>query len=145
LVVAAPRIILRFRELTPGIDTIAAHRKILARASYVWWGWWKKETEVDPGDTLQKLRLRAQSPPHLSVTLIDTSAERMYEATAVDILRALPDEEREKVPEYYRERAKLVFAWFRLIDLRPAMQYDRDLEERVGQGTIAVTEDDHGG
>ena len=142
---AAPRVILRFRELTPGIDTIAAHREILDREPYVWWGWWKKETEADPGDVLEKLQFQARSPTRLTLTLIDTSAERMHEATAVDILRVLPNEEQEKVPEYYRERATLVFAWFRLIDLRRDVQYDRDFEERIGQGTIAVTENDHGG
>ena len=142
---AAPRVILRFRELTPGIDTIAAHREILDREPYVWWGWWKKQTEVDPGDTLDKLRSQARSPTHLSLALIDTSAERMHEATADDVVSALPDEEREKVPAYYRARAELVFAWFRLIDLRPDVPYNSGFEEQVGQGTIAMTEEGRDG
>ena len=43
---AAPLVVLRFRDTTPGTDTIAAHVELLGRHGAVWWGWWRKEYEV---------------------------------------------------------------------------------------------------
>jgi hypothetical protein len=50
---AAPTIALRFRDTTPGIDTIAEHRELIARDGRVGWGWWKKTFE--PAEILRPI------------------------------------------------------------------------------------------
>ena len=39
------RILLRFRDLTQGIQTIDVHNSVVAECGKVYWGWWKKEKE----------------------------------------------------------------------------------------------------
>ena len=47
-----PAIALRFRDTTPGVDTIDAHKALLRREGAVWWGWWKKDFEDVDVDSL---------------------------------------------------------------------------------------------
>jgi hypothetical protein len=137
---AAPRVILRFRELTPSIDTISEHEKIKQTFPYVWWGWWRKEIDGAPTVDLEALARQARSPERLDVFLIDTSAERLHTAKADDVLKSLSPEELNKVPSYYRGRTGLVYAWFRLVELTKDVPYDHSIEARVGTETFAILE-----
>ena len=49
------KILLRFRDLTQGVDTIATHNEIAKEKQRVLWGWWKKEAEPLPDPTLAEL------------------------------------------------------------------------------------------
>ncbi len=43
-------LLLRFRDLVnpQGDSTIHEHQDIISRHGYVWWAWWKKQTERVP-------------------------------------------------------------------------------------------------
>jgi hypothetical protein len=137
--VATYRVILRFRELTPGVDTISEHERILREEGYVWWGWWKKETETDLALNFADLSQAARSSG-VQLTLIDTSAERMHFALADEVAQVLPNKERERVPPYYRAQARIVFAWFRLTKIDQDVGYDAAVERLIGNRTCVVTE-----
>jgi hypothetical protein len=69
---AAPVIILRFRDTTPGTDT--AHLELLDRQGAVLWGWWRKEHEVASAVDVP------EGP--LEVLLADRSTRRMFRAAS---------------------------------------------------------------
>lgn len=49
--------ILRFRDLMrPKGETIRKHRAIIQEHGYVWWGWVKREDEIEPLDLLDVLQ-----------------------------------------------------------------------------------------
>src|SRR4051794_31210683 len=120
---AALRLILRFRELTPGVDTITAHDEIRSATGHVWWGWWKKEREPDRGCELAELKNVVRAGKLFDAWLIDTSAERMHRATISDIqIGELPLEERAHVPEYYRNNSNIA-AWFKMLGIEKNVEY----------------------
>jgi hypothetical protein len=135
-------IILRFRELTPGTDTIQEHAKLRAGGGYVWWGWWKKGAEPDATALLADLAQRARAGA-LAAYLIDTSAERMHQAQVADVVGGpLPQEEWRFVPEYYRGD-RSVAAWFKLVSIELDREYDPQVESQIGQATIAIAAERH--
>jgi hypothetical protein len=139
--VAALRLILRFRELTPGVDTIFEHEAVLKRSGFVWWGWWKKEAEQGRDDDLAELQHEIHARRQFDAWLIDTSAERMHRATISDVrLAILSGKERKHVPRYYRDRGA-VAAWFKVTSIHKDVPYDLKVESVIGQDTLAVIED----
>lgn len=80
---APPRLILRFRELTPAVDTIRAHLEVIEKHGSVWWGWWKKETEPDHAADIRNLAQTVDNDHPVEVDLIDTSAERLHLAQVI--------------------------------------------------------------
>jgi hypothetical protein len=96
---ATPTVALRFRDSTPGVDTVKAHREEIASHGAAWWGWWKNVSEeIDAATVRRKLSSHSTG----SVLLINRPAKRSFIATflafadrsEVDLLR---------VPTYYRE------------------------------------------
>jgi hypothetical protein len=143
---AAPRLVLRFRELTPGIDTINEHLRILRRRRFVWWGWWKKETEPDHSDELSTLESEVSPEVPVDAWLIDTSAERLHLATVVEVRRKLSHSETTRIPAYYRKNIDEIPAWFRLSKIQIDCAYNREFELLVTYNRItflpAVSADD---
>jgi len=130
-------VILRFRELTLGIDTISEHLRMQADAGYVWWGWWKKDTELHAVAHLQRVAQRTRAGG-VTACLIDTSAERMHLASVAEIvIGPLPESEWKFVPAYYRGDSS-VAAWFKFESIQADVSYDPDVEAQIGQSTIAL-------
>ena len=82
---AALRLILRFRELTLDVDTVREHSAVIDSDDFVWWGWWKKESEASRTAELEQLAVELHALREFDAWLIDTSAERMHRATISDI------------------------------------------------------------
>jgi hypothetical protein len=133
----APRLILRFRELTPEVDTIKAHLDMLDRKRSVWWGWWKKEIEPSHEDELRTLEADVSRRTPISAWLIDTSAERLHCAKIIEVKAQLSSNEASFVPLYYRKNIAAIPAWFRMSEIEADQSYRRDLEAIIGQNTMA--------
>jgi hypothetical protein len=124
---AAPVIILRFRDTTPGTDTIAAHLELLDRHGAVWWGWWRKEHEVATA-------LDVPEGP-LEILLADRSTRRMFRAACERFSARGADIDQLEVPEYYRGHFGEIEGFFRLTRIE-ATAYDEDLGGRLGERTL---------
>jgi hypothetical protein len=139
---AKVRLVLRFRELTSGVDTVADHDSIVRQQGYVWWGWWKKQTEPPRTEDIRMLRNWLASLGEFDAWLIDTSAERMHRATIEQIhLGQLPEQEQSHVPEYYRE-AHDVEAWFKINKIQFNVPYEPSIETSIGRDTLTTFTDD---
>lgn len=136
-------LLLRFRDLHPGITTLDEHMKVIASDSEheTWWGWWKKPLE-DP-----RLSLWSAFQSHLSqarglVGLFNSGAQagNVTRALAVNVLPprlnefedtppfAPPPEEWHRIPAYYRPTSSTSTnscAWISLrsIDTAPCRFY----------------------
>lgn len=127
---AAPAIALRFRDTTPGIDTIQAHLDIIASTGFVWWGWWKKAFEDEHLDALDKLQAPA------SAYIVDRSTRRMYVARVETWRRgALADSELAAIPRYYAQEHNRIFGWFKLTDLQQCDYVDH-VANKFGDHTL---------
>src|SRR5215831_5424556 len=96
----APRLVLRFRELTPDVDTIQAHLAVLTRKRSVWWGWWKKEMEPSHNEEIRALEENVSRRTPIAAWLIDTSAERLHLAEVIQVKTQLSLRETTGVPPY---------------------------------------------
>jgi predicted MPP superfamily phosphohydrolase len=129
---ATPAIALRFRDTTFGIDTIEAHREVLANHAKVWWGWWKKEfEEIDPALVDRTLRWDAER----KIVLVNRAAERSYLATFSAFAIGSGGVDKERVPAYYRNHIHEVAAFFLLSSI-DNYDYDPQLGERLGERTF---------
>jgi hypothetical protein len=133
----APRLILRFRELTPEVDTIKAHLNIRDRRGSVWWGWWKKEIEPSHEAELRALEANVSRRTPIGAWLIDTSAERLHLAEVIEVKTQLSTNDAISVPSYYRKNIAEIPAWFRISKIEVDQPYRRDLEAVIGQNTMA--------
>lgn len=128
--VAAPTIALRFRDTTPGIDTIQAHLRVIAGSGFVWWGWWKKAFEDDHLDALDKMLKPS------SAYIVDRSTRRMYVAQ-IEVWRqgALSAHDLAAVPDYYVEERDRIYGWFKLTSIEPC-DYTDDIANQFGDHTL---------
>lgn len=127
---AAPTIALRFRDTTPGIDTIQAHLDIIADKGFVWWGWWKKTFEDEHLDALERI----QEPA--STYIVDRSTRRMYIARlATWTPGPLSGSDLAAIPTYYLEERDRVFGWFKLTNLKQC-EYIDDVANKFGDHTL---------
>jgi predicted MPP superfamily phosphohydrolase len=110
---AAPAIALRFRDTTPGIDTIIEHRAMLARDGVVGWGWWKKTFETDEYDGVVEL-LTAHG--EIEIMILDRTTERAFVCRCVAYKKP-SDADADTVPEYYREHVGLTAGVFTLVTM----------------------------
>ncbi|CAK2593618.1 3',5'-cyclic AMP phosphodiesterase CpdA [Vibrio crassostreae] len=133
---AAPSIILRFRDTTPDIDTIDEHKAIINRKGIVLWGWWKKEHE----DGFESLFNSLESDDTVSdyVYLIDPSTKRCFTASFNKVYRKRKvDVDLSLVPEYYRHQCEKVEAWFQLTSIN-VIDYEPNLGRQVGENTLLL-------
>jgi 3',5'-cyclic AMP phosphodiesterase CpdA len=123
-------ILLRFRDLT-GDDTIGSHRAIISQLGYVWWGWWKKESEPSRDGELKELNPSA-SGHSLEIGLFDRKERRYFSAIATDCrvgLEPIHSPEQRCTPKYYANEK--VAAWLKL-------QSIEDLDEAEFQKRFGV-------
>lgn len=128
----APAVIaLRFRDTTPGVDTIAAHRELIGRTGLVGWGWWKKTFE--PAET-DKIVTLLDDQGEIGIVLIDRTIERAYHCTCTGFVE--PKEAKtDIVPEYYRdhlEETAGVFIFRAIEDVK----YDEALADAIREQTF---------
>lgn len=112
--------VFRFRDHRADIDTVAEHLKIIRRAQYTWWGWWRKQSEPDRARELEELQDRARRQP-ISIGLFDRSTDRYFSAQAGDFVRDPEHKgapEPARVPSYYPTGAK-VEAWIKVLGIEP--------------------------
>lgn len=136
-------LLLRFRDLVPGVSTLRAHRKLLDMDPQhgVWWGWWKKPIE-DPQVPVWSSFKASLDRAHGMVGLFDSGspAGNVCRALAAEVLPPQPNDfgdtppftpppyEWYRVPKYYRPKTPThtqSCAWVRLvkIDDRPCRFY----------------------
>lgn len=116
-------LILRFRDVTAD-DPIRQHRAIISDSGYVWWGWWKKESEPSRVRELGELAERARSGG-VTIGLFDRSTRAYFAANVVDCVSAdypIPSPELRRTPTYYAEER--VAAWFRITAIEERSEAD---------------------
>lgn len=127
----SPSIGLRFRDTTPGVDTIDAHRQIIKENGSVWWGWWKKEFEDPHSDHLSKIGNQ------FTAIIINIWASRMFLARVTELIVS-PEHPNDiqLIPEYYRD-IEIVYAWFRLESIEE-IDYDQNIADKFGDDDTFV-------
>ncbi|MCK1619897.1 metallophosphoesterase [Bradyrhizobium sp. 159] len=128
---APPAIALRFRDTTPGIDTIAAHRELIAQTGRVGWGWWKKTFE--PAET-EKIVTLLNDQQEIGVVLIDRTAERAYLCACVGFVEPKAAETG-IVPAYYRHDLDKTAGVFILRSIED-QRYDQTLADAIREQTF---------
>lgn len=127
---ATPFIALRFRDTTPGVDTIQTHREMISAKGFVWWGWWKKTFEDEHLDALDTM----DGPTNAYI--VDRSTRRMFTATVEAWRRGLLDaDELAAVPSYYVDEHGRIYGWFKLTDIE-ACEYLDEVANRFGDHTL---------
>jgi 3',5'-cyclic AMP phosphodiesterase CpdA len=128
---AAPSIALRFRDTTPEIDTITAHRALIASDGRVGWGWWKKTFEpADPQKILALLRDKHE----IGIVLINRTTERAYLCACIGFTEPHAAEAA-IVPLYYRDHLKETAGVFILRSIDD-MDYDKVLADAIRDQTF---------
>lgn len=127
-----PRLALRFREITPNVDTIREHEQILETQGAVWWGWWRKYFE--PAHKALFARLAKEGGGH--ALLLDRETQRCF---TVRYTRAAGAGSRgvdeERVPPYYRSQIGYIAGWLLLDEIKKT-DYRPDIAEGFGQFTL---------
>lgn len=103
-------ILLRFRDLT-GDDTIGNHRAIISQFGFVWWGWWKKDSE--PSRQRELVELHSKAP--IEIGLFDRKERRYFTAIVTDCRfesGPISSPNPSATPSYYAHEN--VAAWFKL-------------------------------
>ena len=126
-----PAVLLRFRDVNPGINTIDEHRKMIREKNAVWWGWWRKHFEPDTLKSLLTGNI-AKSP----IFIVDNSTARLFKCQCSKIVTTpLSQRELEKVPDYYRSQHLRVSAWFKFTEIRDCSKDYKNLTN-IDQRTI---------
>ncbi len=132
---AAPAIALRYRDTTPNVDTIQAHRELIDNSGAVWWGWWKKEFEEDCSDMLSALSRVGL----FELLIVNRTTKEMFAAKACCWSKAPPPREtiwRENY-QYYRKFADSVFGWFLLTSIS-RINYEEEVGRQFDDRTLVV-------
>lgn len=111
-------ILLRFRDLTQGVNTIDAHNSIVKsnESRHVLWGWWKKEKEPFPSPALSDLAKELGNGNITYIYMMNSDTGVFYRATlhkiyySPDSKIAAPDYK--MCPEYYNKTTQ--YAWFEM-------------------------------
>ncbi|MCG2637929.1 MULTISPECIES: metallophosphoesterase family protein [Bradyrhizobium] len=128
---ASPAIALRFRDTTPGVNTIEAHRELIAEQGIVGWGWWKKTFETAETEKILTLLKDQQK---ISIVLIDRTAERAYLCICVDFVE--PKAAKASiVPSYYRDHLDETAGVFMLQTIED-LKYDQALADAIREQTF---------
>lgn len=128
---ASPAIALRFRDTTPGIDTIAAHRELISRTGLVGWGWWKKTFETSE---TEKILTLLKDQQEISIVLIDRTAERAYLCTCVGFVEPKAADAK-IVPLYYRDHIDETAGVFILRTIED-QKFDQALADAIREQTF---------
>lgn len=109
-------IVLRFRDLvTEQGGTISEHGKILRNRGYVWWGWWRRQSELVPRNVLADL-FPDEEGVEIPIVLFDSGALELSISHSSRVVMApgtgIRTPEADATPEY-AARAPYPL-WFRL-------------------------------
>lgn len=113
---ASRSVVLRFRDLVTELGgTIAEHRRLIRQNGYVWWGWWRRQSEEVPRKLFAELF--RDSPSRIGIVLFDSGTLRLYDSTATSVVIApsvvgIQSPDFRSTPDYY-VRGHYP-AWFRL-------------------------------
>ncbi|MCJ2044481.1 metallophosphoesterase [Methylobacterium sp. J-078] len=128
---ATPAIALRFRDTTPGVDTITEHRAVLARNGLVGWGWWKKTFETDQCDGIMQLLATSGK---IDIIIMDRTTERAFYCCCIAFNK--PSEaDASAVPAYYKDHLGLTAGVFSLLTIDD-MPFDITLGNSIGDETF---------
>lgn len=131
-----PRLMLRFRNPSPTVDTIDEHRRIIESRGSVWWGWWKKDMEELPASTIESI-----GDVGCTLLLIDRSTAKCWSARCVKaMLRSRKRPSAADVPRYYRRILEDIPVWFLLADIEPT-DYPERLARAIGDRTLLVLDE----
>ncbi len=115
-------ILLRYRDITPSINTIDEHNKVVEEKGRVLWGWWKKGSEQMPDPFLFEIAEEMRRNSSISkVFIINSGTYELYEAPLYKIYYDLGGAKdfppnMELCPQYYSmERLP---AWFELGEIK---------------------------
>lgn len=129
---AAPTVALRFRDTTAGIDTITEHEALRDTYGYVWWGWWKKAFEaIEPSEVAAYFEARKTT----DLLLVNRRKKKAFEARCKAFATELDEDERVRVPEYYRDVQETIVGYFALTAIEE-VEYDEALGEALGEQTF---------
>lgn len=129
----SPRLILRFRNPSPNVDTIEEHRRLIESHGTVWWGWWKKDIEELPASAIEAI-----GDAGCTLLLVDRAATRCWRARCVKaILRSRKRPSAADVPRYYRRILEDIPAWFLLSQIEP-VDYPEQLAREIGDRTLLI-------
>jgi predicted MPP superfamily phosphohydrolase len=102
-------ILLRFRD-TGDLDTISVHQELIEKNGYVWWGWWKKDSEPDRGNKLEQIK---DTLDQVNFYLFDRSTERFFVIQILKIHfdknRKISSPEKDKTPTYYQNESLVLW------------------------------------
>lgn len=128
-------ILLRYRDLTPSINTIDEHNKVVKEKGRVLWGWWKKGSEQMPDPYLFEMAEEMKLNSSISkVFIINSGTYELYEAVLYKIYYDLGGAKDfpnniEICPEYYSmERLP---AWFELGEIQKVANGLQELSKYV--------------
>lgn len=133
-VVPDPRLILRFRDFSADVGTVAAHNAIIEAHGAVLWGWWRKAHEPDRATELSSL---IDTLP-LQVLILNRHTELAYRTTCYGIYQTVRRKRQTLVPEYYRHATSEVARWFEFRDPILATEYDSELARLMGEQTLLI-------
>ena len=133
---ATPSLILRFRDVIFGIDTIQEHKAVIDSEGAVWWGWWKKDTEPDQDEIVEKYGKK-----NGTVILMDRSTKRSFLAEYIKIVNTAETIiDNSRIPAYYRNQSSKIKIWFLLKKIN-STGFNDSLAKRIGESTIAILEE----
>lgn len=111
-------LLLRYRDITPSINTIDEHNRVVEEKGRVLWGWWKKGSEQAPDPYLYELAEEMERNSSKSdVLIINSGTYELFKATLYKIHYTLgglkaPLVNTELCPKYYSEEN--LPAWFEI-------------------------------
>lgn len=123
-----PRLVLRFRDVIQGTDTIREHQKVINERDCVYWGWWKKDSEPEQSHLFHNGSGYAY--------VLDSEKKKLYKISYVDSFlgsEAVTDDT--LIPNYYRKNKEKVAGWFELNCIEE-IKYEVELEHLIGQKTL---------
>lgn len=128
-------LLLRYRDITPSINTIEEHNKVVKEKGKVLWGWWKKGSEQMPDPYLFELAEEMERNSSISkVFIIDSGTNELYEAELYKIHYDLGGAKdfpanMDLCPAYYSEER--LPAWFELGEIKKVPNGIQELSQYV--------------
>jgi len=121
-------LLLRYRDLTADVDTIADHNAIARDKGWVLWGWWKKPPELMPDPVLSFMASEIEKHSG-TVYLVNSADGSLYSAELKAIYYStggpeIPVPDADHCPSYYL--TKKLPAWFKIgmIERAPNQRLD---------------------
>lgn len=128
-------LLLRYRDITPSINTVEEHNKVVKEKGRVLWGWWKKGSEQMPDPYLFEMAEEMRRNSSTSkVFIINSGTYELYEAELYKIhydlggAKDFPDHQ-ELCPDYYGKEH--LPAWFELGEIKKAANGNQELSRYV--------------